>query len=443
MKRRLAALLSLCLLLSLAGCGSVFEKEYVSVTDYELPVQEQPAVTEKITVRNAAGLRSALRSIVYAGAEEGTIVFDQSYDGSSREDLTGAISQMRTQDALFAYCVQQLDYEYSTIVSHGEAKLHVRYVDSASAVDQIQKLTYATGLEEILRSAMEENLPRIVILINISSYSTLQMKQLVADTYHAYPLCAVGEPETDVYMYSGSGRQRLYEIDLDYGLPEDEIIRRKAQLVNLDVPSNTGAEGQDAAHAALLACSYLAEHCELTEEPGFSSLYDALILGKADSEGLALSYVELCRQLGIECQMISGQLAWNEHFWNAVTIDGQRYHVDVAACIQEGLERGFLHSDAEFWSDYLYRWNTAAYAVCLGELRYSDLLEKPEAEAEPADETTEPTTEPTAELTAEPTTEPTAEPTAEPTIEPITEPTAEPTEEPTAEPTPEEPAETP
>ena len=380
MKRFLTALLLCAVILSLSGCGSAFEKEYVSITDYVPPVQEQPHAGERFAVRNFAMLRSAIRNIVYSGSEQGQISFDQNYDGSSREDLAAACAQMRTQDALFAYCVQDISYEYSTIVAHDEAVLHVRYAASAVPVEQIQRLTYSTGLDRILRRAMEEDQGRVVLLIGVSTYSTLQMKQLVADTYHAAPICAVCEPKTIVHMYSGTGSQRLYEIELDYGLSEDEIIRRRAQLMNLDVRSNLGAEDLDDAHAALAACRFLLDNCELTDNAGANTVYDALFSGRANSEGFALAFVELCHQMDIECQIVYGQRAWEDHCWNILTLDGQRYHVDVSACGQDSMEHGFLMSDADFWNTYLYRWNSAAYPVCEGELRLSDLIEESEAE---------------------------------------------------------------
>lgn len=386
MKRRSAALLLAGAVLMLSGCGNMFEKEYVSTVDYVPAAQEQPSAGERITVRNYSALRSAIRSIVYAGSEQGLITFDQNYDGDSREDMANACAQMRTQDALFAYCVQDISYEYSTIVAHDEAVLHVRYAESAVGVDQIKRMTYATGLDKILRQAMEDNQSRVVFLINVSSYSTLQMKQLVSDTYHASPICAVREPDTDVHMFSGSGNQRLYEIDLDYGLPEDEIIRRKAQLMNLDVRSNIGAEDLDDAHSALAACEYLLENCSLTDRADANTVYDALFTGEANSEGLALAFVEMCHQMDFDCQIVYGQQAWEDHCWNILSLDGKHYHIDISACAKNGMSRGFLRNDSELWNVELYRWNTAAYPTCDGVLRYEDLVYTPEDDIDPEEQ---------------------------------------------------------
>ena len=369
-KRFTAAILAAALAISLAGCGSIFDKEYVSVENYTPPAQEKTAVTEKVTVRNFSALKKAILEMVYQGGG-GSLSFDPNYDGDPLKDIEEACWQVRTQDALCAYCVINISYEISKIVTYYEASIEVDYAASASPVSQIIRLPYAFSVEDILKDAMDNNQNRVVILINASSYSRDRMEKLVTDVYRSNPVCSVCEPKTDVFMYSGSSMQRLYEINLDYGLPEDELIRRKSQLKNLDVRSNTGAYNMDAAREALAICSYLAENCEFVEEAGENTAYAALIKNSANSEGIALAYVEMCHQLGIDCQIVYGQLSWQDHCWNIVCIDGEYYHVDVSACINYGMEQGFLRNDESMWN--LYRWDTASYPACNGTLTYFSL----------------------------------------------------------------------
>jgi|GEM_PF-196502 len=424
MKKALTLLALLLLTALLAGCGSVFDKEYISVTDYPPSAPESETEPERVVVRNLASLRSAIRGMVYAEQTEGSIAFDVGYDGDIRADFESACWLVRTQDALCAYCVQDIEYELSTIVGRTEANLRIRYAPSAEELGNIVRLSYATGLEELLLEAMRSDRDRVVILISNSTSSADQMRRLVMDVYHQYPACAAGEPRPEVFMYSGTGNQRLYEINLDYGLSEDEIIRRKSLLMNLDVASNTGAEGLDAPQAALAVCRYLTEHCSLTEDEGRNTLYDALIEGEADSEGLALAYVEMCRQLGLSCEIVYGQRAWQDACWNIVGLDGERYHVDVSACIREGLENGFLRSDESMWGEY--RWDTAAYAACRGSLSYAAVagIETGQTEEENGEEDVpDPEEEPDPEEGAEPTESP--RPEESPVPEDSPEPTAE------------------
>lgn len=373
MKKLLTALSALLLCLLLAGCGSLFEKEYVSVTDYVPPAQAESDAGEKVTVRNMAELKKAIISMVYEGSAGGSIAFDPNYDGNASEDMEKACWQVRTQDALCAYCVRDLSYELEKIVNYYESTISIDYTSYATELSNIVRLPYSVGLQDILSAAMEENRSRVTLLIDTSSTTTENVRSIVLDLYRKNPTICVREPQLTVYMYSGAGRQRLYEINFRYGMAEDELIRCKAQLKNLDVVSNLGAEKLDDPHRALAACRYLTENCRLAENAP-ASCFDALIQGESNSEGLALAYVELCHQLGIECRIVYGQYDGVVHCWNVIRLNGSWYHVDVSRCYDGRFEDGFLLNDESMWNDY--RWTISSYPACTGDLRYADLTEE-------------------------------------------------------------------
>lgn len=370
MKRCAAILLLICLMLSLCGCGSIFEKEYVSVTDSVAPQEGESDNTERYSVRNMTELKKALIGMVYDGAPGGSIAFDASYSGDAAADMENACWQVRTQDSLCAYCVRDISYEMEKIVNYYESAVTIDYTSYAAELSSIIQLPYAVGLEDILSTAMEENRQRITILIGTSSYSVENMKSLALDLYRENPTLCVREPQLTVFMYSGAGRQRLYEINFHYGMAEDEVIRCKSQLKNLDVVSNLDAEGLDEVHGALAACRYLTENCVYSQSAA-GSCYDALILRESNSEGLALAYVEMCHQLGIECLAVYGQMSGSDHCWNIVKIDGDYYHVDVSRCYDGDYADGFLLDDESMWNDY--RWNISNYPACNGSITFSEI----------------------------------------------------------------------
>ena len=372
MKRSAAILLLICLMISLCGCGSIFEKEYVSVTDSIAPQEGESDNAERYSVSNMTELKKALIGMVYGGAPGGNIAFDASYSGDAAADMENACWQVRTQDSLCAYCVRDISYEMEKIVNYYESTVTIDYTSYAAELSSIVQLPYAVGLEDILATAMEENRSRVTILIGASSYSVENMKSLILDLYRENPTVCVREPQLTVFMYSGAGRQRLYEINFHYGMAEDEVIRCKSQLKNLDVVSNLDAEGLDEVQGALAACRYLTENC-VYSETAKASCYDALILRESDSEGLALAFVEMCHQLGIECRIVYGQMGGSDHCWNIVKIDGDYYHVDVSRCYDGDYADGFLLDDESMWNDY--RWNISNYPACTGELRYADVAE--------------------------------------------------------------------
>jgi transglutaminase-like putative cysteine protease len=97
------------------------------------------------------------------------------------------------------------------------------------------------------------------------------------------------------------------------------------------------------------------------DENGSSSVYNVLCLGSGNSEGFAMSYVLLCRQSGITCQLVQGTLNGVPHDWNIITLNGQSWHMDLTL----GDEDGARYTDAEMTA-MGYQWSQDDYPVCTG-----------------------------------------------------------------------------
>ena len=306
MKKQLIFIVLIAAVCCLCGCGSVFDKEYVVVSDYVPPVQDSTSREDKITVRNLNELKTALLGLVSSGESEGAILFDAAYDGDATADMASACWQVRTQDALCAYCVDNIAYDLAKIVTHYEANISISYSAAAVNAASIRQMQYSTGIEDMIRTSMEEGNRRLAVLITRSFYSAEEMESLVGRVYRIYPASSPAEPQVSVNMFSGTGRQRLYEILFDYGMPAEELERRRAELLALDPFPEIQVGELDLAYRALLACEYLAEDCVYSGEPQ-GSIYEALIEKSTGSEGMALAYVELCRRLSVPCQIVYGQ----------------------------------------------------------------------------------------------------------------------------------------
>ena len=382
MKRRLPALLLAVCTLLLAGCGNLFDQEYVSVTDYEPPAQESAAEDEDIiTVRNVAELQQALTDLLNSGAEDGRIVFDAAYSGDVNADLASVCWLVRTQDALFAYCVESISYDVSKLVNHYEVRITIRYTEADR--DSIVRLQLTNGLEAKLRDAIAQGDGRLVVLIGRSSLSAEDVENLASRVYRENPIAQPREPRVAVNMLSGTGMQRLYEINFNYSMSAEELQARRDALAALEPFAGETDLPDDPALRALYACRILLQSCSFSET-GQNDIYAALILGEANSEGMALAYVELCRRLEIPCQIVYGQRDWRSRCWNIIQLDGANYHVDVAACAENGMEGGFLLPDETMWGRY--RWDISSYPPCRGRLSYEALIPVlPEAEVLPGE----------------------------------------------------------
>ncbi len=348
-------------ILALTGC-SAFDKTFIVEMDYSLPEWDESRDESGITVTNLASLLDAIRSMVAEGVEEKTVLFYSSYQGNPMEDLASACWQVRTEDALCAYCVENIAYETAQILSFLEARLNVSYSRGALPVNEIISMPYVTELNDIIAEAISSGEERLAILISRSDLTADNMTSRFSEVYRLDPGLAPREPKVSVSLFSGTGTQRLYEIPIQTGLSEAEFIRQKKEIDDLAFPAD---ESEDQYQIALDAFEYLSDCCDLS---GPSDIYSALIEKHASSEGIALAYTDLCHRGGLECMVVEGQKDWEDYFWNIVQIDGQYYHVDLFS----GLENGFLKTDGDFWGRY--RWTINEYPKCQSD-NFSDSAE--------------------------------------------------------------------
>ena len=119
-KRCIAGILLAALLVSLCGCTSVFDKEYLSVRPYEEPSN---LLTDADTtqIRNYAGLMRALNTMA-AQYERSFVLAFGDYDGIIADDLAAACEELRTGTAIGAYCIESVSYETEQVIAYCESE---------------------------------------------------------------------------------------------------------------------------------------------------------------------------------------------------------------------------------------------------------------------------------------------------------------------------------
>ena len=374
LRKFLSLLLLAASLMGLTGCSSVYEKEYVHISEYSLNEPLNPIVSDRVEVRNFAALKQAILGIVYSEDGSGTIAFDPAYEGDAVEDMASACWQVRTQDAMCAYCVENIAYEMNKIVSYYEAALSVTYSSNIKEAGGLVRMQYATSLDDQLNKALSQGRNKLALLIGRSTYTAEDMKSVVEKLYRSNPTLAPQMPVADVNLFSGNMMQRLYEINLDYGMNGYELRKRRDAVLSVQPFVYMELGHISAEEKISMACDYLTENCVYSPESGLNSIYSAFVLKEADSEGISYAFVELCRQLGINSRMIYGQYNWQDHWWNLVEIDGQYYHVDASLCLSGDMDHGFLLNDQTIWETH--RWDTSSYPACSGELINGDVNEE-------------------------------------------------------------------
>ena len=233
-KKLAAVVLIFALSASLCGCGGLFDKEYVSVSDYVTAAGDDDEPDARITVKTFSELKRALVKLVSAGGTESTIMFDPAYEGDTTEDMASACWQVRTRDALCAYCVENIAYELTKIVTYYEANIRITYSEAGQSVGDIIQMQYSAGLGEAIKNAYETGKTKLVVLISHSSYSAENVELYAGKVYEEYPASSTASPKVNVNMFSGTGMQRLYEINIDYGMSAAELDARRSEIERLD-----------------------------------------------------------------------------------------------------------------------------------------------------------------------------------------------------------------
>lgn len=376
MKRLLCALLAGLSLLTLSGCRSAFEREYY----YETPFSGDIGTPsdDAAEIRNYNMLKTALTNMIAGHAERGEFRF-VSYNGNLSEDLAAVCFEIKSEHPLGAYAVESLSYDTSYVVSYYMANIYITYKRTAEELSSIIYTSTAEDFEENVFRALDGYQDELVIRCLAPGIDERYILRLVRRHFYDDPTILIAEPETEVTSYPAEGGNCIYDIVFRYGLDRQRCTALSMALAG-KLTEVAGAMTEiEQPLLALEAARYLSERCAAgnPEATYADTAYGPIIMGNADSRGLALAYRALCATLGIECIVVEGGyggLATQEHFWNIIGLDGAYYHVDISA-MSDDPAGAFLLNDETLWGRCI--WEIAEYPECDGPLSYADVAGLP------------------------------------------------------------------
>ena len=351
--RRFLALTLASLMLLLSGCARLFEKEYVSEKEYEDPEISSDSETQEI--HDYAGLLRLLNAMVANFETQQSLIFTN-YDGIIADDLSKACWELRSNTALGSFCVQDIEYTTEQVVAYCEADITVSYKRSEDEVKGLTTVQTRSAIAQCAADALEDQRSKFAVLMNTNALTESDVKELVLQTCIDHPLLSVEIPTVDVTMFAGETSQRIFEITLHHTLSAEECASRREALQKAveDLVSDMDTNAPD---RALQAAVRLTEACSMDGALG-TTAYDALVLGSADSQGLAMAYCAVCDLLDVDCLVVNGQLDGGVHVWNIVTVGSERYNLDLVG--YSGTL--WLQPDRDIWGRYW--WNVDRYPSC-------------------------------------------------------------------------------
>lgn len=410
MKKIMAAALCFAMLFA-CGCGSMFSAEYYDSYPFAESAEDREGDGQEI--RNYASLKAAILGLIQNHSEQASFRFG-SYSGSLVDDLAAVCVEIKNHEPLGAYAVESISYDTSRIVSYYTADISISYSRSAQEIAAVQSVSGLGEFGSHVRGLMESYGGATVVRVYSSVINEEYIARLVEEYYYADPLLSVLEPEVEIQAYPASGAERIYRIDLDYGVDRESLLAMDQEL-STRVEELAGSLGLgDSLHLALECAERLSEMSAMEEEvclyPG--TAYGALVEGSGDALALAMGYKALCGRLGLDCLVVRGEYndeGVGDHAWNIIAIDGEYYHADISRFDQ----RAFLLSDEDIWGQYY--WIKDSYPKCDGSLGPEDAFgpvqeeqaEQPDIQPSPEPGTSpDPGPEPTPEQEPETSPEP-------------------------------------
>lgn len=381
LKRALCVTLAAAVLTGLCGCASILNREYLSVSDYT-EEDNWEFLGDAVEISNYVGLKRAINEMVTAHKTEEKLIFTN-YDGTIRSDLDHACWEVRDDTALGSYCVDYMSHDLTRILTYYQATVYINYKRTAADVGSIIDVHGSDQLQQCLYNALLETDTNVVIRLNDRDLTEDSIRLKIEQAFGANPMSCIEEPESEITIHPNSGLSRIVEINLEYPLSISamtdmrSVLLEKISSIVSHLPSGKGASAASELYNRLAAsCQYdpdgeiRSEHSELNPEGG-RTLYSALSDGIADSRGIALAYSALCREVGLNCMVVSGTMDKQEHWWNIIEIDGEHYHVDVSADSTLGITGAFLISDTQMRVHYW--WNIEDYPECVSSMNLGPL----------------------------------------------------------------------
>lgn len=349
--KRFAVLLAVCLLLS--GC-SLMDGEHLSVTDHELPLSGSQTTIHSVSEYRE--LRDALVSMVKSGTESMVINVANYNQSLLDKGVKAAVNYLMKNDPLGSWAVDHVEYEIGTGGGQPVVLVTISYIHGRSQIRQVQNIAGMEELEQKVIGALENCVDGLVLLVE--NYDRKDLVQMVEDCADVYPNLVMETPAVAVGVYPDEkSGTRIVELDFVYQTSRESLRQMQTQVQRMFSSAELyiNSDGSELQKYSQLY-TFLMERYDYVVKTSITPAYSLLIHGVGDSEAFAVVYGAMCRQAGLECQLISGTKNGEAWYWNRIQVDGQWLHVDLL----EASSRGeFTCLEPEQMEGYV--WDYSAY----------------------------------------------------------------------------------
>lgn len=355
MKRRIMVLAAvLCLLLT--GCNWM-DGEHVSVTPHE--IHSQTGSDTKLSASNARELEEALSELISSGKEKG-VIFVGGYDQSDVEDgMTTAVEHTLKTTPLGAYAVEAIDWDLGNSGGKPAIALEITYRRSLTEIRSIRRVGDMDDAGLAVQDALSDYSSGLVL--EVAKYEPMDAEQLVEDYAQLYPQYVMELPQVTVGIYPESGQTRIVELKFTYQNSRDNLRHMREQVNSMFAAAERYVSSDDSDGEKYSKMYAFLMGLFRRQETSITPAYSLLQHGVGDAKAMTTVYAAMCRQAGLECQVVTGTRNGEPRYWLIIEDSGGYFHVDLLRNVELGSFRKFTDDDMSG-----YVWDYSAYPACAG-----------------------------------------------------------------------------
>lgn len=323
-------LLTVLFCLLFTGCSFWLQDTYVSVKPYH--VQDVGTEYEVITANSYTDVRQALEAMVADCVQSAIIAVPGLDENTIDYYMSSATNYIIRNNAICAYAVNQISYEIGTNGGDLAIAVDIDYNYSRINILRLKRVEDDAAAVAEMEIALQQYEPEITMII--SDYQESDFLQLAQDFVDKNPQLCVEMPQINVTLYPESGRERVLVLTFTYWNSR-EVLRSMQDNVQ-DVFGQLKVDGDTPGQKAAGLYTFLASQHEYKMETSITPSYSLLRHGVGDSKAFATIYAAMCRQVGVDCKVVSGARGGEAWHWNVIRDGSVLYYVDILRCLENG-----------------------------------------------------------------------------------------------------------
>ncbi len=350
MKRFVPVLLALCLLLG--GCG-FFNGSYTYLRPHKIE-GVQPD-NENVSAYDYESLCDCLNSMAEDGVHSGIISVPGYEQSQLAVDLDRAVQYTLQTNPIAAWAVENITWEMGASGGQNAVAVNIAYIHDGTEIKKIRRADDLEAARSIITGVLDDCGTGAVLLLE--NYEETDFAQMVEDHADCSPQTVMETPAVVVNIYPQEGAQRLVELKFSYQTNRDNLRSMQSQVRSVFDSSTMyvsgyNLEGEKFERLYSFLMDFLAEG-DQPLKTSITPAYSLLRHGVGNEKAFATVYAAMCREAGLNCQVISGTRSGESWYWNLICIDGVYSHLDLLRCSKAGKFQTYADQQmGEYYWDY-------------------------------------------------------------------------------------------